>query len=80
MNSVTWSVHTGGKRWHTELQPRLLGLEAVIRFRVEKEERLYGPFLNRIEPAAAASVRARLLKHSIQHGHAGWRFSAHPRP
>jgi Hemerythrin HHE cation binding domain len=55
----------GWKRWHAELQPRRLVLEAVIRFHVEKEERLYGPFLNRIEPTAAASVRARLLESTL---------------
>lgn len=70
----------GWKRWRAELQPRLLVLEAVMRFHVEKEERLYGPFLDQIEPTAAASVRARLLEHSVQHGHAPWGFSAHPRP
>ncbi len=50
----------GWKRWRAELQPRLFVLEAMLRVHIEKEDRLYGPFLDAIDAPAVAAIRDRL--------------------
>jgi hemerythrin-like domain-containing protein len=61
----------GWKRWRAELQPRLFVLEALLRVHIEKEDRLYGPFLDRIDAPGAASIRARLRPRPSARGKRG---------
>lgn len=58
------------KRKRMKLQGVLFALEAVTRLHIEKEERLYTPLLNQLSPRVRAAIRAQLLAHSVNRGHA----------
>jgi hemerythrin-like domain-containing protein len=67
-------------RWTDELQRLLFVFEAITRLHVEKEELLFTPLLDRLEPGVHEALRQRLAEHATQHGHGAWGFSARPRP
>jgi iron-sulfur cluster repair protein YtfE (RIC family) len=67
-------------RWLDEVQRLLFVLEAVIRLHLDKEDRMSAPLLGQLDSRAGESLRQRLAGHSIQHHHAPWGFSAHPKP
>jgi hypothetical protein len=58
------------KRKRMKLQGVLFALEAVTRLHIEKEERLYIPVLNQLSPKVRAAIRAQLLAHPVNRGHA----------
>lgn len=67
-------------RWLDEIQRLLFVLEAVIRLHLDKQERLAAPLLGQLDSGAREELQERLAGHAVQHHHAPWGFSAHPKP
>lgn len=67
-------------RWMDEVQRLLFVLEAVIRLHLDKEERMAAPLVGQLESHAGQLLRQRLAGHAVQHHHAPFGFSAHPKP
>jgi iron-sulfur cluster repair protein YtfE (RIC family) len=67
-------------RWLDEVQRVLFVLEAVIRLHLDKEERMLVPLVGQLDSGVRELLRQRLAGHAVQHHHAPWGFSAHPKP
>lgn len=67
-------------RWRDEIQRLLYVLESMIRLHLDKEDRMSAPLVGRLDSRTGESLRQRLAGHAVQHHHAPWGFSAHPKP
>jgi iron-sulfur cluster repair protein YtfE (RIC family) len=67
-------------RWLDEIQRLLFVLEAVIRLHFDKEERMLVTLVGQLDSGAREVLQHRVAGHAVQHHHAPWGFSAHPKP